>query len=605
MARHKFQSTVRETLSTMLNDPDIQNSLGVAKFSKKARGVFCKIYIRKGRIYSVFATDISPDYITRLFQSGDLSTTNLEIVKKSFNSDLRHHGISEFLIDRHMVSAEVMENVKQDFFLDMFEKIIEWDEVNADWIANETTDVLKIVSVSYDRILELLDNRKNFLLEIAEKLNVDVSALESLTFGKIKESGFDADTPIIYHQLFSLADYNWNIQNAAVNFGLTNFKALQALFDLWKHNFVSIKSEGILLPDNIIIVVEEKQDVIKVEPVIVKVEPAVESEPEPQAYVTAGYVNLDEKENAQSIYVNHAHDMSLDNEHVVLNPVDVHINPEFENYSEPNYLEISGIDIPEKNSVEVDVPEAENADNKIEDENSHQIVENETREESVNFILPKIEDEQSSLVGRIRNSRVTPPASPVVLKSTKSIANNESNKVKLDVLKEQKNLLLQVLQNDLEYKEEEDQNLPLEETSDELTSGELTVEQTIQNDENVEELSSENINEDENVELTVIVEPTIVAEVSTQQEDNTQQPYKEKPVDNTTKDATEFDFSDMIDKITSQLRERKEYISELERSVTFDETELKTLQDSIEKKKEKIATQKREYELSIEKLKFL
>ena len=293
MARNQFKSNVKDTLKKMISDPDIMRSIGVAKFSKKQKGVFCKFYIRNGKIYSVFSSEFFPDYITRFYQSGDLNEKNLQTVKANFKDDLRNPRIPEFITNYHMVTEETMENVSQDFFLDIFDNIIEWDEVNADWITGETTDSISISSVSFDRAMEIIDTRRAFLQEVAEIFSIPVESLAQLKFIQKKDNGFNDNTPIILHQLLSMADGQRTLNDTSLNFGITSFRAIQTLYNLWYYDNVTVLYEGVEIAPFVSVDQEHiEDDSVTLEKE--KIESIIE-ESVPRAVVTAGYKNLSQE----------------------------------------------------------------------------------------------------------------------------------------------------------------------------------------------------------------------------------------------------------------------------------------------------------------------
>lgn len=247
MAKNQYQSDVRTALQEMLKDEHVRSSVGVARFTTRDKKVYAKIYLKFGKIYSVYSTESTPDYITRFYQSGDLSPTNLKIVSSRFGDKLSHPSIADFLIDRHMVSEDAMDNVTQDFFLSICEDVISWEEVNVDWITNETTDVLKIREQEVSKVVELLDRRKAYVAAIAEELNVSIEDLPKLTFILNKPKPFDADTPLISHQMVSCATGATPIIEAAQQFGLTNFRSLKTVYELWENDILTLIDKNVKL----------------------------------------------------------------------------------------------------------------------------------------------------------------------------------------------------------------------------------------------------------------------------------------------------------------------------------------------------------------------
>jgi hypothetical protein len=611
LARNQFQSTVRETLDKMLTDPDINNSIGVAKFSKKKKGVFCKFYIRKGNLYSVFSTEISPDYITRLYQSGDISEHNLEIIKKRFGNNLRHLEIPEFLIDRHMVSEEAMENVKQDFFLDIFDNIIEWDEVNGDWIANETTDTLKIAPVSLERILDLINNRRSFLVDVAQTFNVSLEDLNKIKFIQKRESGFDNETPLIFHQLISMADGQSLVEDVSINFGLTHFRTIQALYNIWSNDIVTLYMNNQEIVSNVI---NEEPEEIQESDIVDEIDSFEEefTEEENDVQPIAEDVNIDDKSSEN---------------------IDIHISV------------TENTPIIEKNSetVKTSLDFADSTSTGSQQTSSNKGI--------MSLILPNLGNEDGKLVGRTGGEGVTVRREPIIIKDARKIANEEEdNKKKLSYLKQERENLLNILANDLDFVEEgnEEDNSPeahneIAEINEEIESIENEIAQEDIGNE-LDDFSLEEEEEEEEEEEDNATDVSIditnpedafndysesteeIAEIESYNSENDD----DSTVENIADDSDELDetieplielpdekieraqpmsdqlpdLSSMIDTIYKQLNSQKEYIEETEQSIADDARVIEALHIQLEQKKDNLTKLKEEYSASIAKLQF-
>lgn len=240
LSKKQYHSDVRSSLLKLLQDDKIRSSIGVAKFTTEDKNVYSKVYLRQGKVYAVYSTEYTPDYITRFYQSGDLSASNLDFVSKRFNTRWNHPSVSEFLIDRHMVAAAAMDNVTKDFFISIFDDVLRWENITVDWITNETTDFLKVPAQDLDNVLNLIDRRKEYVDSISEALNVPEEDLFNLTFVLHQIKPLDSETPLIFHQMISCSTGRTAITEAAEQFGLTGFRSLQTVYDLWQDNFITL-----------------------------------------------------------------------------------------------------------------------------------------------------------------------------------------------------------------------------------------------------------------------------------------------------------------------------------------------------------------------------
>lgn len=525
----------------MLQDPDINNSLGVAKFSKKEKGVYCKFYFKRGKIYSVFSTETFPDFVTRLYQSGDLSNNNLEIIKTRFRNDLKNPQIQDFIVDRHMVSLEALENVKQDFFLDIFERIISWDNVNADWISNETTDYVKIIPVDYQRIIELLLKRKELIETIASDFGVQCEDLSVIKFDAKTQENFNTDTPLIYFQLYSLANGEVTTVEAAAQFGLTEFRTLQTLHLLWQNDNINVYFKG-----------------KHIEPALRTVEPSksnnqeIETETDPNvptAIVSSTYKNI--QEHIPKKYV----------------PFSVNKAEHVEDFIEVN----TEHDDITKNDVVIDLSEGEFADNK----NNEQTDETESQQRgNVDLILPTIEDSEGETIGRIKTDKSvskkdTINEKPHFEEEPKSDYVSP-NKNKLEDLEAKKTVLTDMLQNQTDSFESVITSDPTEINID-----------PHENDNFVSALTEYAKDNGSDFEHYKLDSNTTIGEV-----------YMPDNINN----DSDNELSDLIEKIHTQLNQKKNTISELEKDITDEE-------EVIQRKREQLTTLKNDYDKTVEKLK--
>lgn len=240
LARNQYSATVRSALQQMMQDPEILNGTGAAKFTRQDKKTVGTIYFKNGLVYSASINIYVPNIMTRLVQSGSLDQEGLKIVERKFGDDLTNPAIPEYILDNHLVPEKTMDQINQDFFLEIFESMIDWGNVNADWRANETTDFLKINQFPLEKIIGLVDSRKTFIDGVAEQFGVDLLHMGKITYRATRESDFDDTTPMIFHQIASIANGEWDISSTATNFGLTHFRVVQAVYELWKQGYLTL-----------------------------------------------------------------------------------------------------------------------------------------------------------------------------------------------------------------------------------------------------------------------------------------------------------------------------------------------------------------------------
>ena len=270
-----YTATVREALAQMMADPEIMKATGAAKFTRSDKKTVGYFYFRLGKIYAATLNTYSPDVLTRLTQAGYLTKDAITKITRHFGEEnLLDPRISDFVLDRHMAPEKDLAAIHQDFFLEAFSQIIEWDNVAADWRQNEVTEHLKIDKYDLDKVLGIIDTRQDFLKDVGETLKVPTSNLSQLVFETIEKPKLDDETALIFHQLFSISTGKHDVKYATEHFGLTSFRVIQALYELWNDGYMALTYKGkeIMSPATLVkaaaIVEDEKPKAAPVAPTV-------------------------------------------------------------------------------------------------------------------------------------------------------------------------------------------------------------------------------------------------------------------------------------------------------------------------------------------------
>ncbi len=234
---------MRKALQQMAEDREIVVSTGAARFTRSDKKTVGYVYLRNGRVYAAHINTYVPNIMTRLVQAGYLDQNAVNTVSRKFGDNLSDPNISDFILDNHLVPEKIMDSISQDFFLEIFQYLISWDNVNADWRDKETTDYLKIDNFELNKIITIVDARQEFIKGVAEQFGVDLINLGVITFKTKGAPVLDDETPMMFHQIYSIANGEWDIQSAANNFGLTHFRVVQAIYELWKADYLALSYE--------------------------------------------------------------------------------------------------------------------------------------------------------------------------------------------------------------------------------------------------------------------------------------------------------------------------------------------------------------------------
>lgn len=240
-----YTATVKTVLAQMMEDTEVTSTVGAAKFTRSDKKTVGNLFLKEGKIYAASISNYTPNIMTRLVQSGYLDEEAVAKVSRHFGKGNENDPrLADFLLDRHMVPEKVMATIQQDFFLEVFSNILHWEDVHADWRIGETTDYYKIDRFDLQKVIELTNSREEFLDKVAEDFNIPKSSFKELSFLKLSEPEMDEETPLIYHQLFSVATGGWKVDSVINNFGLTHFRTVQSLHDLWLENYIQIIHNG-------------------------------------------------------------------------------------------------------------------------------------------------------------------------------------------------------------------------------------------------------------------------------------------------------------------------------------------------------------------------
>lgn len=244
-----YTATVRTVLAQMMEDEEVTSTIGAAKFTRSDKKTVGNIFLREGKVYAASINNYVPNIMTRLVQSGFLDEEAISKVSRHFGEGNENDPkLADFLLDRHMVPEKVMATIQQDFFLEVFSIILQWEDVHADWRIGEKTEFYKIDRFDLSKVIDLVDSREEFLDKVADDFGISKNNFNKLTFTKIAEPELDEETPLIYHQLFSVANGLSHVDNIVTIFGLTHFRTIQSIHDLWVEGYIEVFSSGNPIP---------------------------------------------------------------------------------------------------------------------------------------------------------------------------------------------------------------------------------------------------------------------------------------------------------------------------------------------------------------------
>ena len=239
MGRRDFQSTVVDTLPKIIQE-NAKTGVGSIRFFKKDKKTVGKLYLRGGAIYAIELSTYNPSVVNRIATNEYISESAREQVLDKFKDDATDFNVVNFVLTRQLFPEKPLLGYIKDYFLDAFDDLYTWDEVNVEWRTNDTPSPLvpTVPNVSPEDLIEKTLLRRSFLENnVAQEWNTAPRDIGDLGFRK----NYDLENQDYSIALIlSIADASWTISDAATYLGMSHFNFKKLVFELWLEGVVDM-----------------------------------------------------------------------------------------------------------------------------------------------------------------------------------------------------------------------------------------------------------------------------------------------------------------------------------------------------------------------------
>lgn len=224
------------------------------------------IYLRDGLIY---AADIESHHVPigKRIETGALvSPEDLKEVFGKVGGDTSSPRIVDYLLQNHMISEKMLSSYVKEHFIEILGKIMSWNDSLGEWHPNTVTKDFIMPFVTFDRIRQILAQRKNVygeFLRLTEKF-MRPEELPELTFSLLKAPAAGQSPTTM--KIISFCDSKHTIDDIATATGVTFYNVFQSIVGLWRDGLLTLNIGGIRLPYTAVLVEPEPEPV----PVIVE-----------------------------------------------------------------------------------------------------------------------------------------------------------------------------------------------------------------------------------------------------------------------------------------------------------------------------------------------
>jgi hypothetical protein len=238
MGRRDFQSTVADTLPR-LNEDLVKKGIGSIQFTKKDKKTIGKLYFRNGFIYAIELSTYLPNIVNRIATNEYIVENSRTQILEKYKNNLSDVSSVKYVLARQLLPEVVLITYIKDYFLDSFDELYQWTEVNVEWRSNDEPSVPTVPNIALNDIVEKLKKRRDYLENvIAAQWNVSVEEIDALRFKNLDEH--DENTDYMKRVLITVANGEWTIGGVAEYLGLSRFNAKLLVFELWKDKTVEV-----------------------------------------------------------------------------------------------------------------------------------------------------------------------------------------------------------------------------------------------------------------------------------------------------------------------------------------------------------------------------
>lgn len=237
MGRRDFQNTVAEVLPNIIKN-EAKSGIGALRFTKKGRKAEAKLYFRGGAVYAIELSTYKPNIVNRLITNEHIKDNAREQVLQRFGNSPTNWAVVPFVLTGQLFPEKPLLGYIKDYFLDAFDELYSWTDVNAEFRTNEEPSIPTVPNADPTDLIERAIARKRFLeTEVAQVWNSNLSQIDVLPFRKTTIYDDGNYTTAL---LLSVADGKRTIGEVAEYLGMSRFNVKKDLFELWKIGIIDM-----------------------------------------------------------------------------------------------------------------------------------------------------------------------------------------------------------------------------------------------------------------------------------------------------------------------------------------------------------------------------
>lgn len=255
-------ASANDIINSLMESSEIMSGTGAVIITQKNGRKTINtgaIYLRDGLIYAADIASHSIPIGKRIETGALVPADDLKEVFSKVGGDTTSPRIVDYLLQNHMISEKILSSYVKEHFIEVLGKIMSWNDSLGEWHPNTVTKDFVMPFVTFERIRQILAQRKNVygeFLRLTEKF-MRPEELPELTFALLKAP--DAGQSPTTMKIISFCDSKHTIDDIATATGITFYNVFQTIVGLWRDGLLALNIGGIRLPYTAVLVQPEPE----------------------------------------------------------------------------------------------------------------------------------------------------------------------------------------------------------------------------------------------------------------------------------------------------------------------------------------------------------
>ena len=286
-------ASANDIINSLLESSEIMSGTGAVVITQKNGRKTTNtgtIYLRDGLIYAAHIDNHRVPIAQRIATGALVAKDDLNEAVAKAGGDTTSPRIVDYLLQNQMISDKILSSYVKEHFIEILGKIMSWDDSLGEWHPNAMTKDFLMPFVTFARIRDILDHRKQVygeFLRLTEKF-MRPEELPELTFALLKPP--TAQQSPTSRRIISLCDSKHTLDDIATATGVTFYNVFQTIVGLWREGLLALNIGGIRLPYTSVLAEPETEP--ELPPIVHLTNPPIPVHDEPQE-------NLDDVDDRQ------------------------------------------------------------------------------------------------------------------------------------------------------------------------------------------------------------------------------------------------------------------------------------------------------------------